>query len=56
MDLRLSAKSADFAPFSLQDLAAGMRIENGRASFDVGDSQFMDGRMTGRIEERPWPV
>ena len=49
MDLRLSAKSADFAPFSLQDLAAGMRIENGRASFDVGDSQFMDGRLTGRI-------
>lgn len=49
MDVRLSAKSADFAPFSLQDLAAGMRIENGRASFDVGDSGFMDGRMTGRI-------
>lgn len=49
MDLRLSAKSADFAPFSLQDLAAGVRIENGRASFDVGDSLFMDGRMTGRI-------
>ena len=49
MDLRLSAKSADFSPFSLQDLAAGIRIENGRASFDIGDSQFMDGRMTGRI-------
>jgi AsmA protein len=49
MDLRLSAKTADFAPFSLQDLAAGMRIENGRASFDIGDSAFMDGRMTGRI-------
>lgn len=49
MDLRLSAKTADFAPFSLQDLAAGMRIENGRASFDVGDSTFMNGRMTGRI-------
>ncbi|WP_411037022.1 AsmA-like C-terminal region-containing protein [Shinella sp. BYT-45] len=49
MDLRLSAKTADFAPFSLQDLAAGMRIENGRASFDIGDSTFMDGRMTGRI-------
>ena len=49
MDLRLSAKSADFSPFSLQELAAGIRIENGRASFDIGDSQFMDGRMTGRI-------
>ncbi|GMB82987.1 AsmA family protein [Shinella zoogloeoides] len=49
MDLRLSAKSADFAPFSLQDLAAGMRVENGRASFDVGDSAFLGGRMTGRI-------
>jgi len=49
MDLRLSAKTADFSPFSLQDLAAGMRIENGRASFDVGDSTFMGGRMTGRI-------
>jgi AsmA protein len=49
MDLRLSAKTADFAPFSLQDLAAGMRIENGRATFDVGDSTFMDGRLTGRI-------
>nr|WP_298098045.1 AsmA-like C-terminal region-containing protein [uncultured Shinella sp.] len=49
MDLRLSAKTADFAPFSLQGLAAGMRIENGRASFDVGDSTLLDGRMTGRI-------
>lgn len=49
MDLRLSAKTADFAPFSLQDLAAGMRIENGRATFDIGDSTFMDGRLTGRI-------
>ena len=49
MDLRLSARTADFSPFSLQDLAAGMRIENGRASFDVGDSTFMGGRLTGRI-------
>ncbi|MCR6501098.1 AsmA family protein [Shinella sp. CPCC 101442] len=49
MDIRLSAKTADFAPFSLQGLAAGMRIENGRASFDVGDSTLLDGRMTGRI-------
>lgn len=49
MDLRLSAKTADFAPFSLKDLAAGIRIENGRAAFDVGDSAFMGGRMTGRI-------
>jgi AsmA protein len=49
MDLRLSAKTADFTPFSLQELAAGVRVENGRASFDVGDSGFMDGRMTGRI-------
>lgn len=49
MDLRLSAKTADFSPFSLQNLAAGMRIENGRASFDIGDSTFLDGRMTGRI-------
>lgn len=49
MDVRLSAKTAEFAPFSLQGLAAGIRIENGRASFDVGDSQLMDGRMTGRI-------
>lgn len=49
MDLRLSAKTAEFAPFSLQDLAAGMRIENGRASFDIGDSTFLGGRMTGRI-------
>lgn len=49
VDLRLSAKTADFSPFSLQNLAAGMRIENGRASFDIGDSTFLDGRMTGRI-------
>ena len=49
LDLRLSAKTADFAPFSLGDLAAGIRIENGRASFDVGDSAFMDGSLTGRI-------
>ena len=49
MDLRLSAKTADVSPFSLQDLAAGIRIENGRASFDIGDSTFMGGRMTGRV-------
>jgi AsmA protein len=49
LDLRLSAKTADFAPFSLENLAAGIRIENGRASFDVGDSTVMGGRMTGRI-------
>ena len=49
MDLRLSARTADFTPFSLQELAAGVRVENGRASFDVGDSLLMDGRMTGRI-------
>lgn len=49
LDLRLSAKTADFAPFSLQNLAAGIRIENGRASLDVGDSTVLDGRMTGRI-------
>ncbi|MFC6447275.1 AsmA family protein [Shinella zoogloeoides] len=49
MDLRLSAKTAEFAPFSLRDLAAGMRIENGRATFDIGDSTLLDGRLTGRI-------
>jgi AsmA protein len=49
LDLRLSAKSADFAPFSLADLAAGIRIEDGRAAFDIGDSSFMDGTMSGRI-------
>jgi AsmA protein len=49
LDLRLSAKTAEFAPFSFRDLAAGVRIENGKASFDVGDSAFMDGRMSGRI-------
>lgn len=49
IDLRLSAKTADFSPFSLRDLAAGMRIENGRASFDIGDSTLLDGRLTGRI-------
>lgn len=49
LDLRLSAKTADFAPFSLSDLAAGIKIENGRASFDIGDSAFMDGRLNGRV-------
>ncbi|WLR96438.1 AsmA family protein [Shinella sumterensis] len=49
MDLRLSAGTATFSPFALKDLAAGMRIENGRASFDIGDSTLLDGRLTGRI-------
>jgi AsmA protein len=49
MDLRLSAGEAALEPFTLADLAAGIRIEEGKASLDIGDSQFMGGRMSGRV-------
>lgn len=49
MDLRLSAGEAAFDPFTLSGLAAGVRIEEGKASLDIGDSQFMGGRLSGRM-------
>ncbi|MDX3929603.1 MAG: AsmA-like C-terminal region-containing protein [Shinella sp.] len=49
VDLRLSARSASFEPFALSDLAAGLMVEDGRASFDIGDSTFMGGQLSGRI-------
>ncbi|WP_203425715.1 AsmA-like C-terminal region-containing protein [Sinorhizobium sp. BG8] len=49
VDLRLSAQKATFDPFALEDVAAGLRIGDGSASFDIGDSTFMGGRMSGRI-------
>ncbi len=49
LDLRLSAKAAAFAPFTLENLGAGVRIEDGRASFDIGDSTVMGGSLAGRL-------
>ncbi|MBD8553411.1 AsmA family protein [Rhizobium sp. CFBP 8762] len=49
LDLRLSATRARFGDFLMTDLAAGMMVEDGRASFDIGDSTFADGSLTGRL-------
>jgi len=49
MDLRLSADEATYAGLSLQKLAAGIRISDGRASLDIGESTFLGGTLNGRI-------
>ncbi|MDO9418294.1 AsmA family protein [Pararhizobium sp.] len=49
LDLRLSAQTAVFGPVPLTDLAAGVLVENGRASLDIGSSTFADGELTGRL-------
>jgi len=49
LDLRLSAQQASLGPVMLTDLAAGAMVGGGRASFDIGDSVYAGGSLSGRI-------
>ncbi len=49
LDLRLSAQQANLGPLVLTDLAAGAMADGGRASFDIGDSGYAGGSLSGRI-------
>ncbi len=49
LDLRISAQMASFHTLALTNVGAGARIENGRASLDIGDSQFLGGTLTARL-------
>jgi len=49
LDLRLSAQEISYGPAALTDVAAGIMVENGRASVDIGDGTFSDGSLSGRI-------
>ena len=49
LDLRLSAQSATLGPLSLTNVAAATRIDEGRATFDIGDATAYGGSLLGRI-------
>jgi AsmA protein len=49
MDLRVSAEEATYSGLSLQKLAAGIRIADGRATLNLGESAFLGGRLSGRL-------
>ncbi|WP_455272667.1 AsmA family protein [Rhizobium herbae] len=49
LDLRLSAQEASYGSVVLSDVAAGVMVENGRASVDIGDGTFAGGSISGRI-------
>lgn len=49
LDLRLSAQEASYGPAALTNVAAGIMVENGRASIDIGDGTFAGGSISGRI-------
>lgn len=50
IDVRLSARQARYGSVSLTDVAAGIMIENGRASLDIGDSTYQGGSFSGHAE------
>lgn len=50
LDLRLSAQSATLGSLSMSDLAAAARIDQGRASFEVGDATAYGGSVTGKVQ------
>ncbi len=49
LDLRLSAQEVSYGAAALTDVAAGVIVENGRASIDIGDGTFAGGTISGRI-------
>lgn len=49
LDLRLSLDKAAFGNLQLTEVAAGVLVENGRASLNIGNSVFADGGLSGRI-------
>ncbi len=50
LDLRLSAQSATLGSLSMSDVAAAARIDQGRASFEVGDASAYGGSLTGKVQ------
>ncbi|MGF6155436.1 AsmA protein [Ensifer sp. KUDG1] len=48
-DVRLSAQEALVGPLRLEDLAAGVIFDHGRASVNVADSTYANGRLSGRL-------
>lgn len=49
-DLTLSARQAALQPFVLEEVAASIMTRNGKASFDIADSRFEGGRLTGHLD------
>jgi AsmA protein len=50
LDLRLSAQEASYGTVTITDIAAGVIINNDRASLDIGDGTYSDGSLSGRID------
>lgn len=50
LDLRFSAQTAQFGPFSLNDVAAAARVRGGRADFDIGAGKALGGSVTGNFK------
>lgn len=50
VDLRVSVREARFERAVVTDIAAGLLIDNGRLSLDVGDATYADGIMSGHAE------
>lgn len=50
LDLRLSAKQAQIAPFNLTDMGASIIVSSNEAKLDIGDSQFEGGSLTAHLE------
>ncbi|MCJ8307897.1 MAG: AsmA family protein [Hyphomicrobiales bacterium] len=49
LDVRLSANSASGTPFPVANLAAAAIINDGRASFDIGQAESLGGTISGSI-------
>ncbi len=49
LDMRLSSQSASFGPIAMTNVAATAKIDEGRATFDIGDATAYNGSVLGRI-------
>jgi AsmA protein len=49
LDLRLSATSANAGPLPLSEVAAAVRIKDGKADFDLGDAAVYGGRAQANL-------
>lgn len=49
LDIRLSAREATLTPFVLEDVGASVFVTGGQARFDIGDSDFAGGQLTGQL-------
>lgn len=50
LDLTLSANQATLAPFTLEDMAASILATGNSMTFDIADSLFEEGQLTGHLE------